>query len=97
MHTDDVALKRPPPPPPSSSRPPTFQQQELVRVVLTDPRLRYIDTTFGYVSLFPLFVRSLATNSHKLQKILTDLRNPNLLWTDYGLRSLAKSSPLYNR
>lgn len=97
LHTDDVALKRPPPPPPSSSRPPSLQQQELVRVVLTDPRLRYIDTTFGYVSLFPLFVRSLATNSHKLQKILTDLRNPQLLWTDYGLRSLAKSSPLYNK
>lgn len=30
-----------------------------------------------------------------LGKILTDIRNPNLLWSNYGLRSLAKTSPLY--
>jgi mannosyl-oligosaccharide glucosidase len=65
------------------------------RVVLTDPRLRYIDSTFGYVSLFPFFVHSLSSNSPKLQKLMTDLRNPQLLWTEFGLRSLSKKSPLY--
>lgn len=93
LHTDDVALKRPPPPPPPARPMP----QEMVRVVLTEPRDRFVDTTFGYNSLFPFFVHGLPSNSPRLQKILTDLRNPDLLWTPYGLRSLAKKSPLYGK
>ncbi|CAH1390080.1 unnamed protein product [Nezara viridula] len=82
LHTDDVAFKTRPQP---------------HRVVLTDPTPRLVDSVFGYVSLFPFFVHILPSNSIKLQKILTDLRNPQLLWTPYGLRSLAKNSPLYNK
>ncbi|BET01617.1 Mannosyl oligosaccharide glucosidase [Nesidiocoris tenuis] len=92
-HTDDVALKRPPPPPPPSRPSP----QEMVRVVLTEPRDRLVDTTFGYNSLFPFFVHGFSSNSPRLLKMLTDLRNPELLWTKFGLRSLAKKSPLYNQ
>ncbi|XP_014255518.1 mannosyl-oligosaccharide glucosidase GCS1 [Cimex lectularius] len=93
LHTDDVTLKKPPPLP-SPSKP---VQQELTRVTLTAPRLRLVDTTFGYVSLFPFFVHTFPSNSHRLQKMLTDIRNPQYLWTDYGLRSLSKKSPLYNK
>lgn len=82
LHTDDVALKSKPQP---------------HRVVLTDPTPRFVDSVFGYVSLFPFIMRILPSNSIKLQKILTDLRNPQLLWTPYGLRSLAKNSPLYRK
>jgi mannosyl-oligosaccharide glucosidase len=32
-----------------------------------------------------------------LYKILNDLKDPGLLWTDYGLRSLARNNKLYNR
>ncbi|RXG68487.1 Mannosyl-oligosaccharide glucosidase [Armadillidium vulgare] len=35
--------------------------------------------------------------SVKLRKVLEDLRRPDLLWTPYGLRSLAKNSPFYNK
>lgn len=49
-----------------------------------------------YVSLFPLLMRLLPPDSHHLQQQLADLRNPALLWTDFGLRSLSKSSSMYN-
>ncbi|KAJ8898308.1 hypothetical protein PR048_003668 [Dryococelus australis] len=94
LHTDAVILKRPPPPKqPGHHHPP--QNQEKIRVVLKDPELRFVDTTFGYVSLFPFLLLLVEPTSPNLGKILDDLRNPDLLWTDYGLRSLARTSPLY--
>ncbi|XP_012259973.1 mannosyl-oligosaccharide glucosidase [Athalia rosae] len=90
LHTDKVVLRRPKPPPRSHS--PT---SEMIRVVLEDPTLRYVDTTFGYVSLFPFILELIEPNSPQLGKILEDLTNPDLLWTNYGLRSLAKNAPLY--
>ncbi|XP_063235667.1 mannosyl-oligosaccharide glucosidase isoform X2 [Bacillus rossius redtenbacheri] len=95
LHTDAVVLKRPPPPPkiPGHHHPPP--NREKVRVVLEDPELRFVDTTFGYVSLFPFLLLLVEPSSPKLGKVLEDLRNPDLLWTDYGLRSLARTSPLY--
>ena len=68
-----------------------------LRVVLEEPEYRLVDDTFGYVSLFPLMMRLVEPASDQLGHILRDLRNPTLLWTDYGLRSLAKSSPLYDK
>ena len=59
-----------------------------------DIRATYVKH-FGYVSLFPLMTRILNPESSKLKKILDDLRNSSLLWTSFGLRSLAKSSSLY--
>ena len=56
-----------------------------------------MDTTFGYVSLFPFLVKIIEPQSPKLGKVLADLQDPNLLWTNYGLRSLAKKSPLYKK
>ncbi|RZF44964.1 hypothetical protein LSTR_LSTR001925 [Laodelphax striatellus] len=90
LHTDAVILKKLPPPPPP--QPPI---QGMVRVVLKDPVLQYIDTTFGYVSLFPFFLQMIDSNSPKLEKILNKIKDPNLIWTDYGLRSLSINSPLY--
>lgn len=65
------------------------------RVVHADPSLRYIGA-LGYVSLFPLMLRILNSDSPRLHKILRDLRNEDLLWTKYGIRSLAKKSRFYN-
>ncbi|KFM56880.1 hypothetical protein X975_00693, partial [Stegodyphus mimosarum] len=64
------------------------------RVVNDDPVLRFVDN-FGYVSLFPFLLKIIDPINPKLNKILNDLKNPRLLWTNYGLRSLAKSTPYY--
>lgn len=95
LHTDAVVLKRPPPPRSPSPGYQMHQNPDKVRVVLKDPELRFVDTTFGYVSLFPFLLQILKPESPKLSKILDDIKNPELIWTNYGLRSLAKTSPLY--
>uniref|UniRef100_A0A6A7G1H0 Mannosyl-oligosaccharide glucosidase n=1 Tax=Hirondellea gigas TaxID=1518452 RepID=A0A6A7G1H0_9CRUS len=82
LHTFDVELKKLKP------------NTDMVRVVHSKPKLRYVDS-LGYVSFFPLFLQILDPESTKLGKVLEDIRRRDLLWTDYGLRSLAKNSPLY--
>eukprot|EP00898_Chlorokybus_atmophyticus_P002414 jgi/Chlat1/3173/Chrsp22S03407 len=52
---------------------------------------------FGYVSLFPLLMKLLPTDSDVLGAMLAHIRDERLLWTPYGLRSLSLSSPLYNK
>jgi len=95
LHTDFVVLKQPPPPRSPSSGYQMHQNADKIRVTMQDPELRFVDSTFGYVSLFPFFLQILEPESPKLGKILDDLKNPELLWTNYGLRSLAKTAPLY--
>ena len=93
-HTDHVQLQRVPMG--SKSSPNVPIQTHLVRQVTrpADLTMKYVKH-FGYVSLFPLMTRMLDRHSLKLEKILNDLQNPNLLWTPYGLRSLAQTSSLY--
>jgi len=97
LHTDSVRLERPPPPPnlQPGQRPPPPREKE--RVVRREPSLRYVDSSFGYVNLFPFLLHILAPDSPHLSQILSDLRQPGLLWTPFGLRSLAKTSPLYGK
>ncbi|XP_017783438.1 PREDICTED: mannosyl-oligosaccharide glucosidase [Nicrophorus vespilloides] len=90
LHTDAVILKRPKQNPRAQT-----QNLEMVRVITRTPEYRLVDNNFGYVSLFPFLLQILDENSPRLSKILNNLDDPNLLWTPYGLRSLAKSSPLY--
>lgn len=86
-HTDHVQLQR---------VPDGAGGTQMVRQVTrpADLALKFVKH-FGYVSLFPLMTRILHPQSEKLEKILGDLQNPALLWTPFGLRSLAQSSPLY--
>ncbi|GAB0092942.1 mannosyl-oligosaccharide glucosidase [Sergentomyia squamirostris] len=97
LHTDSVVLKRPQLKPPSAHSKPPRQPpvQEMQRVTLKSPEMRYVDSTFGYVNLFPLLLEILTADSPYLGKILKDIRDPNGIWTEYGLRSLSKTSPLY--
>lgn len=90
LHTDKVRLveQRPPPGQPPGALP-------KVRLAMEAPRLQFVEH-FGYVSLFPFLLRLLAPDNPALGKLLTDLRNPALLWTDYGLRSLSRDSPMYH-
>ena len=67
-----------------------------MRNVNSDPQLGFVNA-HGYVSLFPFLLQILSPNSDKLGIILNSLTNPDLLYTPYGLRSLAKNSPLYKK
>lgn len=95
LHTDKVRLDKPPLPPnlQPGQRPP---QMDKIRVTVSEPKKQFVNA-FGYVSLFPFLLKIVDPDSPKLYKILTDLRDPGLLWTEWGLRSLAKSNRLYNR
>lgn len=62
----------------------------------TGPHETFVDSV-GYVSLFPFLLQLLDANSSKLEDTLEHLRNPDELWSDYGIRSLSKSDPLYGK
>lgn len=95
LHTDFVILKRPPTPQRHPGRP--VQTPEMIRIVLQDPSLSFVDSTFGYVSLFPFLLEILPPDSPELGHIFKDLKKPELLWTSFGLRSLSTTSPLYQK
>lgn len=90
LHTDKVRLVEQKVPPGQHHAAPLPK----VRLALDTPRLQFVQH-FGYVSLFPLLLRLLAPENPALGKLMTDLRDPSLLWTDFGLRSLSKNSPMY--
>lgn len=72
--------------------------KKTVRVVTSKqgPSLRYVNAV-GYVSLFPFLLQILDPTSPKLEKVLTQLRDPEKLWGKYGIRSLSKSDPVYKK
>lgn len=60
------------------------------------PSLKYVNAV-GYVSLFPFLLQILDPASPKLEKVLRDLKDPQKLWSVFGLRSLSKSDPMYKK
>lgn len=66
----------------------------LVREVREAPRPRFVGA-LGYVSLFPLLLQLLRPDSPRLPAVLAAMRSERQLWTPFGLRSLARDSPLY--
>ncbi|XP_061883082.1 mannosyl-oligosaccharide glucosidase-like [Entelurus aequoreus] len=71
-----------------------FPVARLVRHVRKAPKLQYVNA-LGYVSLFPFLLHVLQPDSPKIEHILNDMKDPNKLWTPYGLRSLSKTDPMY--
>ncbi|KAK6185793.1 hypothetical protein SNE40_007946 [Patella caerulea] len=92
FHTDKVKLEFPK----VNPNQPPGQQPEKVRVEITNPKYQFVNS-FGYVSLFPFLLKIVEPSSPKLFSILNNIKNPNMLWTDYGLRSLSRSAKLYKR
>lgn len=101
LHTDAVAIKTVRTV--QSSPQQQYQHQrnqppaEKVRVALKPAEYRFVDSTFGYVNLFPFLLEILTPDSFYLDRILKNIRDPEILWTKYGLRSLSKQSPMYNK
>ncbi|XP_042495383.1 mannosyl-oligosaccharide glucosidase GCS1-like [Macadamia integrifolia] len=89
-HTEKVRLSWQETNPSGSS----YASRELVREVLEKPQLRLVPH-IGYISLFPFMMRIIPPESWILEKQLDLISNRGTLWTDYGLRSLAKTSSLY--
>lgn len=53
---------------------------------------------YGYLSLLPLFLGQVPANdSDKLKSIFDLMENPKHLWSDYGLRSLSASDPMFGK
>jgi len=68
----------------------------LIRRTKYKPTLKFVNE-FGYISIFPLLLNILEPSSPKLEILLKSIRDPNKLWTNYGLRSLSKTAPMYNK
>ncbi|XP_076909251.1 mannosyl-oligosaccharide glucosidase GCS1-like [Bidens hawaiensis] len=75
----------------NSNQPPSL---ELVREVLEEPALRFVPHV-GYVSLFPFIWKIIPSTSWILEKQFDLISNTSTLWTNYGLRSLSKTSSMY--
>ncbi|KAL7171698.1 hypothetical protein ACSBR2_036369 [Camellia fascicularis] len=71
-----------------------YASRELVREVLEQPRLRFVPH-IGYVCLFPFVAKIIPRDSTILEQQLNLISNRSILWTDYGLRSLSKTSSMY--
>jgi len=97
LHTDKVRLEKPKPPPnlQPGQRPPQMNMEK-IRVAHADPELGFVNA-FGYVSLFPFLLKIIEPTSPKLTRVMTDMHSEKHVWTDFGLRSLGQSTPLYNR
>ncbi|CAG2190003.1 MOGS [Mytilus edulis] len=94
LHTDKISLVKPKPP--ANVHPNNVPPMQKERMVKAEPTYQFVNA-FGYVSLFPFLLKFVDPNSVQLFKILGDLKNPDLLWTNFGLRSLARTAPLYNK
>ena len=66
------------------------------RVVMENPTLSHIPRV-GYVSIFPLLLQLLDPYSPKLGAMLDMIEDPQKLWTEHGLRSIALTDKFYQR
>ncbi|KAL8142455.1 hypothetical protein V2J09_015487 [Rumex salicifolius] len=64
--------------------------KEFLREVLEKPKLQLVPQV-GYVSLFPFMWKIIPANSWILEKQLDLISNKSILWTNFGIRSLAKT------
>ncbi|XP_006306769.2 alpha-glucosidase 2 [Capsella rubella] len=68
--------------------------REFVRETFGKPEPRLVPH-IGYVSFFPFMFRIIPADSTILDKQLDLISNRSIVWSDYGLLSLAKTSSLY--
>ncbi|KAK6793546.1 hypothetical protein RDI58_006999 [Solanum bulbocastanum] len=71
-----------------------YPRREFVREVQEKPVLQLV-SHLGYVSLFAFILRLIPPDSWILESQLDLISNKSILWTDFGLRSLSKTSSMY--
>lgn len=49
----------------------------------------------GYVSIFPFLTGMMSVDSSHLKAVLDTIEDPEVLWSDYGIRSLSKGDEYY--
>ncbi|WKY05858.1 hypothetical protein Q1695_006234 [Nippostrongylus brasiliensis] len=91
LHSDKVHLVRKK----IKQTQPGPEQYVFERLTVNQPKLGFVEDVFGYNSLFPLLLRLLPPESDALSQTLSKLTDAELLWTDFGLRSIARASPYY--
>ncbi|KAL3702226.1 hypothetical protein R1sor_020248 [Riccia sorocarpa] len=90
LHTEEVKLRWKEVQDPNTG----VTQRILRRVVLKKPKLGWVKH-FGYVSFFPFAMRIIPADSTIMGHHLELLTNHRLLWTNFGLRSLATTSSIF--
>ncbi|VEU24430.1 DEKNAAC105619 [Brettanomyces naardenensis] len=72
------------------------ENQTYCDVTVNDDEEDIFECHLGYVSLMPFVHRLISPDSPHLIHILNDIRNPEKLWTDYGIRSLSKQDEYFH-
>lgn len=68
--------------------------RQLIQEVLEEPIPRFVPHV-GYISLFPFIWKMIPAQSWILEKQLDLISNRTILWSDFGILSLARTSSLY--
>lgn len=92
LHSDRIKLVRQRP---TDDRTPP-DSMPMIKFVEVEPTHQFVNSV-GYVSLFPMLLELIDPESSKLGLMLDQIRDPKQLWTNFGLRSLAKNAPLYDK
>jgi len=66
------------------------------KYVSTKEKPRFVEHV-GYISIFPLMLRLLPVDAPELEATLKTMRDPEQLWTPWGLRSISKRSTFYQK
>uniref|UniRef100_A0AAF5D2S6 Mannosyl-oligosaccharide glucosidase n=2 Tax=Strongyloides stercoralis TaxID=6248 RepID=A0AAF5D2S6_STRER len=74
-----------------------YLQYKWYRKLWKPAELRFVDDVFGYNSIFPFLLKQIPPKAPELKIILKKIGDPDILWSRYGLRSVAKNSPYYNK
>ena len=69
---------------------------EREKYLMDNEKLQHVHH-MGYVAIFPLMLRLLPADAPQLGAVLDSIRDPEQLWTPWGLRSLSKKSNYFQR